>query len=258
MSNEPDVVNSGALATAIVLVAFSTLAVGLVVTALVRNTTKDVQVDKLQTQERSFRSMKSEQLASLTATPAYSDRATQRVSVPIERAMDIVLADIRANPYAMSPGFKPKEECAEGEVCVECAEGEVCPKAACDAGQKCAVETVCKEGEDCEVEKEASEEATAPESATPEGGEPSPSAQPAAPGSQPSVSPQQSAPGTTNSKAPAQAPNSGEKPKAAPAPKESPAPVNQATPAPKANPGPAPKAPPAPKATPAPNAAPAP
>ncbi len=165
MSNEPDEVNSGALATAIVLVAFATLAVALVVTALVRNTTKEVLVDKDQTQERAFRHMKSEQLSSLTATPAYTDRATGLVSVPIDRAMEIVLADVRANPYAMSPGFKPKKECAEGEICAACEEGEDCPADICDAGKKCAPEPSC-EGEDCPEAGAA--EADAPAAPSPE------------------------------------------------------------------------------------------
>ncbi len=148
MSNEPDEVNSGALATAIVLVALATLAVALVVTALVRTTTEEVLSDKDQTQERAFRHMKSEQLAALTAGPAYRDRATGLVSVPIARAMEIVLADIRENPQALSPSYKPKDECKEGEVCIGCDEGEDCPKGACEVGQKCGVESPC-EGEDC-------------------------------------------------------------------------------------------------------------
>jgi hypothetical protein len=110
MSNEPDEVNSGALATALVLVAFTTLAVALVVTSLVRTTTADVLVEKDQTQERAYRHMKSEQVAQLSAGAAYRDRASGRVSVPIERAMEIVLADVRADAYAISPGYEPKVE----------------------------------------------------------------------------------------------------------------------------------------------------
>lgn len=153
MSNEPDEVNSGALATAIVLVALATAAIALVVEALVRTTVKEVLVDKDQTQETAFRHMKSEQLGALVAAPAWRDRASGLVSVPIDRAKEIVLADIRANPYAMSPGYKPpaeEEKCALGESCVTCAEDENCAEGACPEGQKCAIPAPpCPPGQPC-------------------------------------------------------------------------------------------------------------
>jgi len=153
MSNEPDQVNSGAVATAIALVALATLAIALVVEALVRNTTAEVLVAKDQTQENAFRHLKSEQAGLLTEAPAWTDRATGLVSVPIARAMEMVLADVRENPYAMSPGYKPPEEklkCVEGESCAACAEGEACAQGACPAGQKCALPAaVCPPGQTC-------------------------------------------------------------------------------------------------------------
>lgn len=109
MSNEPDQVNSGALATTIVLVAFATLGVALVVTALVRQTTAEVSVAKDATQERAYRQMKAEQVGALAASPAWTDRATGMVSVPIDSAMQMVLEQVRANPHALSPR-KPGEE----------------------------------------------------------------------------------------------------------------------------------------------------
>lgn len=153
MSNEPDEVNSGAVATAIVLVALATMAIALVVEALVRNTTAEVLVAKDQTQENAFRHLKSEQVGSLTEAPAWRDRASGLVSVPVDRAMEMVLIDIRENPYAMSPGYKPPEEkqkCAEGESCLPCAEGETCLQGACPPGQKCVVPPAdCPPGQTC-------------------------------------------------------------------------------------------------------------
>jgi hypothetical protein len=183
MSNEPDEVNSGALATAIILVALATVAVATVVEALVRTTLKEVSVEKDQTQERAFRHMKSEQLGLLNAAPAWRDRAAGLVSVPIAQAMQIVLTDIRSNPYALSPGYKPPEDkpkCSEQESCVACSEGETCEEGACPAGQKCAVAaTPCPPEGPCP--ETPADGAVAPEGATPAGTEDGKSAPPASP-----------------------------------------------------------------------------
>lgn len=248
MSNEPDEVNSGALATAIVLVAFSTLAIALVVTALVRNTTKEVLVGRDLTQERAIRQLRSEQLASLSAAPAFRDRATGLVGVPIDRAMAIVLADIRANPQAMSPGYKPPEEkpeCEDGQVCIPCTTDEVCAEGACLAGEKCGIKVVCAEGEECPaVEGDAAgpagESELAPEAAEKLGAVPAPPAQPKV------VVPATNAPAP---KSPAVAPAAPKSPAVAPAAPQSPAvaPVAPKSPAPAPV---APVAPPTPKSPP--------
>lgn len=120
MSNEPDEVNSGALATTIVLVAFVTLFVALVVTALVRQTTAEVLAVKDLTQENDYRQLKATQLGGLMAAPAWTDRATGSVSVPIDQAMALVLEDVRKNPQNLSadtPEPEPSEdELAEDEL----------------------------------------------------------------------------------------------------------------------------------------------
>ncbi len=115
MSNEPDEVNSGALATMIVIVALSTLAVALVVTSLVRDETRELRHVLDQSQERGFRQLRAEQVGKLTAPPAWTDRAEALVSIPIDRAMTLVLEAARANPYSLSPGKPPEEEETEEE-----------------------------------------------------------------------------------------------------------------------------------------------
>ncbi len=122
MSNEPDKVNSGALATMIVLVAFATLAVALVVTALVRQETARLQAEGDQNQERPFRQLRSEQESKLSDAPAWADQAAGLASIPINSAMQLVLEEVRENPLAMSPGNKPEEEEEESEEGEEAAE----------------------------------------------------------------------------------------------------------------------------------------
>src|SRR5690606_14383077 len=132
---------------------------------------------------------RSEQLASLTAAPVYRDRAAGLVSVPIERAMAIVLEDVRANPRALSPGYKPAEEkpeCDEGQTCVPCAADEQCAEGTCAEGEKCGVS--CPPGEECPAADDAAqagESALAPEAAEELGAQPAPQAVPSAPQSSP-------------------------------------------------------------------------
>ena len=110
MSNEPDKINSGALATMIVLVALATLAVALVVTALVRQETARLRAEGDQNQERPFRQLRSEQESKLTDAPAWVDQSAGLASVSISSAMQMVLENVRENPLALSPGNKPAEE----------------------------------------------------------------------------------------------------------------------------------------------------
>ncbi len=104
MSNEVDSVNSGALATVIGIVALSTLGVALVVTALVRDETKTVLSVKDLTQENGVRGLRADQRAQLNAMPAWVSKKDQTVSLPIERAMALTVAQVRKNPAAFTPG----------------------------------------------------------------------------------------------------------------------------------------------------------
>ena len=110
MSNEPDEVNSGALATMIVLVFVATFAVALVVTALVRDETNSLHARGDASQERAFRQLRAEQKLLLNSAPAWVDRGAGVTSVPIEDAMKSVAEAIRSNPYALTPGAKSEEE----------------------------------------------------------------------------------------------------------------------------------------------------
>lgn len=115
MANEPDEVNSGALATIIVLVFVATLAVALVVTALVRDETARLQADGSEAQSRAFQNLKNEQLTKLNAAAGWVDRENGIAKVPLESAKKIVLSSVAANPLALSPGNPPEEEEEEAE-----------------------------------------------------------------------------------------------------------------------------------------------
>lgn len=115
MSNEPDTVNSGALATMIVLVALSTLGVALVVTALVRDETNRLEADSGTGQSRSFESLWYEQEAKMNAAPSWVDREEGIARIPVPSAMEIVLENVRQNPYELSPGTPLPEEEEEEE-----------------------------------------------------------------------------------------------------------------------------------------------
>lgn len=95
MSNEPDKVNSGALATVVVLLALAMLGVSLTVTALVRAETAEISEDRLAPAQNGFRNLRAEQQAELNAPPSWSDRAKGLVSLPIERAQKLMLGDIK-------------------------------------------------------------------------------------------------------------------------------------------------------------------
>ena len=110
MSNEVDSVNSGALATVIGIVALSTLGVALVVTALVRDETKTVLSVKDLTQENGVRGLRADQRAQLNALPAWVSKKDKTVSLPIERAMALTVAQVRNDPFAFTPGSSAPEK----------------------------------------------------------------------------------------------------------------------------------------------------
>lgn len=94
MSNEPDKVNSGALATVVVLLALAMLGVSLTITALVRAETGELGKERLEPAANPFRNLKAEQQSKLNET-SWVDRAKGLVSIPIERAEKLMLGDIK-------------------------------------------------------------------------------------------------------------------------------------------------------------------
>ncbi len=101
--NEPDYVNNGALALVLGLVAVSTAAICMVVYALVRDEVHAVNSARDATQDEPFRHLRAAQQGVLEANPAYKDRATGTVSLPIGRAMSLTLEAVRRDRALLSP-----------------------------------------------------------------------------------------------------------------------------------------------------------
>jgi len=113
-ANEPDRVNTGALATTTGIVGCAALGIALFVTSLVREETRVVGDARQGTQERSVRELRAEQLGVLDASPTWKDRAAGVVTLPIGRAMDWMLESVRKDPKALSPWQPPAPEALGG------------------------------------------------------------------------------------------------------------------------------------------------
>jgi len=113
-ANEPDRINTGALATTIGIVAFATLGIALFVTSLVREETKALSDVRQGTQDRGVRELRADQLGVLEAGPSWKDRAAGVVTLPIGSAMDWMVEAVRKDPKALSPWHPPEPEAMGG------------------------------------------------------------------------------------------------------------------------------------------------
>lgn len=103
MATESDNVNSGALGTLVAVGTFAMLGISLVVTALVRAEMADEAQKKEVSADRAYRDLVAEQRAQLQAPAAYKDRASGSVSLPIDRAMELVVAGLAKDPNSATP-----------------------------------------------------------------------------------------------------------------------------------------------------------
>jgi hypothetical protein len=103
MATESDNVNSGALGTLLTVGAVATLGIALVVTALVRTEVADEHDKKDVSADRPLLDLVAEQKAKLNAPAAYVDRGRGLVSLPIERAMELVVGNLKKDPNSATP-----------------------------------------------------------------------------------------------------------------------------------------------------------
>lgn len=122
MANQPDYVNSGALGTMLAICAIAMVGAVLGVTALVRTEHRQLVSERSEPITRQFRSLKAEQEQQLNAPPAWVDKEKGLVSVPISKAMELTLVDVRRGKTIV--GQLPKDESEESEEATEPAEGE--------------------------------------------------------------------------------------------------------------------------------------
>jgi len=129
MATEDDNVNSGALGTLLSVGAFSTLGIALVVTALVRSEMSEEAEKKDVGADRPFKDLVAEQTAKLSSPAAYVDRGKGLVSLPIERAMELVVAGLKKDPNSATPPL-PKDAKPEAAAPAPSNSGDALPAAA--------------------------------------------------------------------------------------------------------------------------------
>jgi hypothetical protein len=103
MATESDNVNSGALGTLVAVGTIAFFGIALVVTALVRSEMADEAEKKDVGADRPYRDLVAEQKAKLDAPAAYVDRGRGLVSLPIERAMELVVSNLKKDPNSATP-----------------------------------------------------------------------------------------------------------------------------------------------------------
>jgi hypothetical protein len=212
MATEDDKVNTGALATLVAVGTAAMIGISLAVNALVRHESRNVGAVRDEVGGNAYRTLKREQLEKLSAPATWSNRDKGQVSIPIDRAMKLVITDLKRSPWNATPSPPP------------------------DAGTDAAVETADAGAEAVDGGALAAD-AGADAGAAPE---------PPAP---PSLSPSAAVPSPVPTTAPAPKTAPAPVPQPAPGPKPVPAAPTAAAPTPAA-PAPAPAAPAAPPATP--------
>src|SRR5688572_4288389 len=103
MTTEADKPNTGALATICAVLFLSVLGIALAVTALVRTTEEDDLSKKSVGARVPFEEMVGNQRSELNQGFEWVNRDAGFASVPIDRAMAIVLKNIQANPESATP-----------------------------------------------------------------------------------------------------------------------------------------------------------
>jgi hypothetical protein len=103
MATESDKVNSGALMTMVVVGTFSMIGVCLGVNALVRNEVDTMAAERAAPAERPARDLQAEQLGKLNAPATWADKGKGLIALPVERAMEVVVADLARDPNTATP-----------------------------------------------------------------------------------------------------------------------------------------------------------
>jgi hypothetical protein len=105
MATQADKINTGAMATIVVVLAISVLGIAAALTALVRYETQAHGDQKgVSANMRSIRELVTKQRSELSAEPAWVDKNKELVSVPVERAMELVLQDLRKDANLATEG----------------------------------------------------------------------------------------------------------------------------------------------------------
>jgi hypothetical protein len=114
MATEKDRVNTGALATIAAVLALSILGIALMVTALVRTTEEEENGTLSEYSRKPFDDLAAEQQSALTTGPAWNKKG-ETASLPIDRAMALVVTRISSDPNAATPPQPPPDAGADAE-----------------------------------------------------------------------------------------------------------------------------------------------
>ena len=107
MATEDDSVNTGALATLVAVGTAAMIGISLAVNALVRHESLSVGAVRDEVGGTAYRVLKQEQLEKLSAPAAWSNRDKGQVSIPIDRAMKLVITDLKRSPWNATPSPPP-------------------------------------------------------------------------------------------------------------------------------------------------------
>jgi hypothetical protein len=108
MATQSDNTNTGVVATIVVVGTFSMIAISALLTTLVRSAEADMDaVRPMHADLDTIASLDQQQAATLHGAPRWVDQKAGKVGIPIERAMQLVIQDLRKDPAAASPPIPP-------------------------------------------------------------------------------------------------------------------------------------------------------
>src|SRR5262245_41659710 len=137
MATEDDKIDTGALATVVAVGAVAMVGISLAVNALVRHEQGAIGAGRDEVGANAYRTMKREQLDKLSAPAAWADQSKGHVAIPIDRAMNLVLSDLKQNPWTATPAPPPDAGAETADAGTETADGGT---EAADAGTDAAAE----------------------------------------------------------------------------------------------------------------------
>jgi len=108
MVTQSDKTNTAVVATIVVVGAFAMISISALLTAMVRTATAEVdEVRPMHADLDTIAALDKQQLAALHAPTHWVDKPAGKIGIPIERAMQLVVADFRKDPSAASPPIPP-------------------------------------------------------------------------------------------------------------------------------------------------------
>jgi hypothetical protein len=107
MATEDDKIDTGALATVVAVGTAGMIGISLAVNALVRHEMGAVGAGRDELGSNAYHELRQQQLDKLSAPAAWADRNKGQVSLPIDRAMSLVLGDLKRNPWSATPAPPP-------------------------------------------------------------------------------------------------------------------------------------------------------